>query len=245
MKVLFTRPAAPSNALVQALRRNGDEVTTCPALAIEARQAPAAQLSNVRLANCFVFVSTHAVRCGWRHVASRAADIDVCWCAVGPATAAELSAHGVSVVAPRTPGSSEALLALDVLQSVRDKRIVIVRGMGGLDTLFTVLGARGAHVDALEVYERRSADVTSLADALAADVDVVVVSSGDGLDAVVTTLKHRKLQRVLNDATFVVPSDRVAVQARAAGVVRVVASKGVGDAAVIATLQDLRANSQG
>ena len=243
MKVLLTRPAAPSNDLVQALRKAGDEVSSCPALVIAARAPSTAQRANVPFANCFVFVSAHAVRYGWGFVESRAADHDVQWCAVGPTTAALVSAHGVSVVAPVAPGSSDALLELDALQSVREKRFVIVRGVGGVDPIRVVLEARGARVDVLEVYERKSADVATLARALATGVDVVVVSSGDGLDAIVSALIQGRLQQTMASVTFVVPSERVAAQARVTGVARILVSAGASDAAVAAALQNLRAEN--
>ena len=241
MKVLVTRPQPAADALASALRKSGDVVVVCPAFAIVACAPGDAQMANVKDADCFVFVSANAVCRGWQYVEPRAADCDVLWCAVGPTTARALSLHDVRVVAPAGPGSSAALLALPPMQSVAGSRVVIVRGVGGLETLHTVLGDRGARVDTLEVYARVVAPAAALAETLVAGVDAVVVSSGEGLAAVLAAAQHSvDATTALAAATVVVPSARVFAQARRAGLVRVVASSAADDAAMLAAVHSVR-----
>ena len=243
MRVLVTRPRPAADVLAAALRACGATVEVCPALHITPRALNDAQLANIENADCFVFISVNAVRFGWRPVASRAGVPDVRWCAVGPATARALTAHGVAVIAPPAPGSGAALLALATMQSMCDQRVVIVRGVGGLETLSTVLAVRGARVDSLEVYERTLSPVDTLADALAAGFDVIVVSSGECLAAVLAAADFGGARAALTVATVVVPSPRVLGQARQAGLSRVVLSAGADDAAVLAAVQTIRGHN--
>ncbi|MFC3123179.1 uroporphyrinogen-III synthase [Agaribacter flavus] len=54
-----------------------------------------------------------------------------------------------------TQQNSEGVLALPILQDLKAKRVLIVKGKGGRDLLETSLCNKGATVDALAVYERQ------------------------------------------------------------------------------------------
>ena len=76
------------------------------------------------------------------------------WLAVGPATSALLEDQDLSPVYPEQ-ASSEGLLAMRVLtDEIAESNVLIVRGVGGRETLKEGLVARGAKVTYLEVYER-------------------------------------------------------------------------------------------
>ena len=82
--------------------------------------------------------------------------------AVGPATAAMLAKYNIIVdIYPKDEPSSKKLLELVKYKLIKDKKILIVRGRGGLETLKDKL-KKDNEVDYLEVYDRTMLDVTSL-----------------------------------------------------------------------------------
>ena len=115
--------------------------------------------------------------------------------------------------------TSEGLLNLPSLQSVEGERVLIVRGVGGRETLRQSLEARGAQVDSLVCYERQPVSLEP--DALAAlldreRVELVLLSSGEGLAHFTALLPHGETTN-LPVLTIAVPSLRVAEQARELG----------------------------
>lgn len=80
--------------------------------------------------------------------------------AVGSTTKATLERAGIQVsLVPDQEYSSEALLAMPALQSIKDKRITIMRGEGGRDLLEKVLLQRGAIVSSCVTYRRKVATI--------------------------------------------------------------------------------------
>ena len=132
--------------------------------------------------------------------------------------------------------SSEGLLALPGLASLQNQRVLIVRGEGGRQLIAETLADRGARVDALACYrrgpvaydgEQLRADLASCAPAL------IMVSSGEGLSSLSRLLQpreHTNLARI----TLLVPSPRVADDARAQGWQRVVTVENASDEAMLA-----------
>lgn len=125
--------------------------------------APVANASAARallsdLQSCYglVFVSRNAVR----HGVPLLATLSVGDCkvfAVGKSTAQALADAGLAgAIWPANNYSARALLAVEMLQASRiaNRRIVIVRGTGGSETLADGLRERGATVDYAEVYCR-------------------------------------------------------------------------------------------
>ena len=58
------------------------------------------------------------------------------------------------MIAPAQGMNTEALLKLPELHQIDGQRFLILRGVGGRETLATQLRARGAHVDYAECYRR-------------------------------------------------------------------------------------------
>ena len=184
-----------------------------------------------------IFISANAVRFGldWIDDYWPQLPAGLHWYAIGERTAAMLTARGL---APLTPGdnmTSEGLLALPSLQSVQGDRVLIVRGVGGRETLRQALEARGAHVDSLVCYQRRP--VSLIPGALAADlereaVELVLLSSGEGLAHFTALLPPGETTK-LQELTVVVPSQRVAESAHALGWQRVQVADNATDDAMI------------
>jgi len=119
--------------------------------------------------------------------------------------------------------NSEELLLIEALQNVRDKKILIFRGVGGRTKLYDELSRRGADVQHCELYHRHLPE-NSLArlieKKLNADHDIVTIFSGESLANFHLLLSQADVGQ-WQKMSLVVPSQRVGAQARALGFERV------------------------
>ena len=221
LRVLILRAARPGDPLAVGLRAAGAEVHCLPLLRIEPLAIDSGTPGGAADA-IWIFVSRHAVRHG-------AAVLQAAGCevaghevyAVGAATAAAVrDAWGCVARYPVEP-TSEGLLRLPGLHAVAGREVVIFRGAGGRDAVRAELAARGARVSYCEVY-RRVAElrwVERVRAELARPGPLLAVAHSG---AVVTALRA-----LLGDASVpapvLVPGQRVAAIARAAGFVPVTA----------------------
>jgi uroporphyrinogen-III synthase/uncharacterized protein HemX len=238
LRVLVTRPAEQAEPLCRLLEHHGATPVRLPMQAIEpTRQAAAAaaQLQKQREALAWIFTSVNAVRY------ARTLDPGV-WppcIAVGPATAAALAQAGITdVCTPSQQHDSEAVLALDVLQDVADRHVVIVTGEGGREVIEQGLAERGARVTRIEVYRRVA--LPHPPEKLAAAVhaaEAAVVTNGEALRLLFTRIEDAARLRLL-DLQLVVPSRRVVEQALDLGfTAEPLVPEQIGDAAVVRTLE--------
>lgn len=192
--VLVTRPAAQADALCAALHDAGARIHRLPALLIEplgqaaGHRAAAGPLDHYQFV---VFVSVNAVLHG-ACLLEGGLPSTTRLLAVGPATAQALAASGHAVdLPPAGHYDSESLLALDCLQHVQGKRVLVVRGEGGREHLAQSLRARGATVGYADVYRRVLPPTTPLLVAQVAaaeqalrrrELQVVTATSSELLD---------------------------------------------------------------
>jgi uroporphyrinogen-III synthase len=150
--VLVTRPAAQAGALVSAIEAHGGTPFFFPVIEIRPRHPDdvAAEAHLLEPPDIAIFVSANAVDYGLSYAA------DAALYAIGPATAAAIENSGCQTVLRSGSGfDSEHLLEELLNRDVSGQTVRIVRGVGGREMLADTLRARGAHVDYLEVYERR------------------------------------------------------------------------------------------
>jgi len=157
--IAITRPEGQADKLTKLVSAAGGQPFAFPLIAI----APLAdysafdkQLADLDQDDWAIFISSNAVQNAMpRLLQHGATHTHLRFAAIGPVTAAELAAFGVShVLTPQTRFDSEALLALPEMQDVQDKRFVIFRGVGGREVLADTLKARGARVRFAECYRR-------------------------------------------------------------------------------------------
>lgn len=158
--VLVTRPAEQAPGLATRIEQLGGRAILFPCLAIEPplnMSTLAHVIGGLRDYDLIIFISPTAVERAWPVILERHGNwprgFDLA--AVGQGTARMLSGFGAQHVrVPEVGADSEHLLALDAMQDVAGKRILIVRGEGGREALAETLRARGAHVDYAEAYRR-------------------------------------------------------------------------------------------
>jgi uroporphyrinogen-III synthase len=187
--VLVTRPAQQAQRLCALIEQAGGYAYPLPVIEIAAPadpQALAGRLAELDRFDFAVFISSNAVH---GVCAARAAHDE--WpgtlrvAAVGRGTAAALAEHGLRAdLCPGEDFSSEGLLALDELQRLGGRRVIIFRGGDGRELLAETLRARGAEVVYAEAYRRTlpaAGRVILQGIATTQPVDAIVVTSSEGL----------------------------------------------------------------
>ncbi|GAB3273734.1 uroporphyrinogen-III synthase [Parahaliea aestuarii] len=242
--VLVTRPEGQAQALCTALQQRGLRVYHQPLIELQplpdleptARQC----VLDLDLYQHVIFISGNAVRFAmpWLERYWPQWPLGVNWYAVGSGTASQLRDCGIVAQLPGTEMNSEGLLQLPALRELGGQRALIVKGRGGREWLRDEMQRRGARVDQLACYRRLP--VTLPAGAMAGRlaewrIDVLLISSGEGLGNLLALLGAEESAQ-LWQTTFIVPSQRVAEQARAAGLERVRVAANASDGAMLDAL---------
>ena len=158
--------------------------------------------------------------------------------ALGKSSERELASQGIhEVISPSLRFDSEALLELPELIDVRGKRVIIFRGDGGRELLGETLKARGATIEYVTCY-RRSQPQLDPAPLLKlweeGQLDAVTLTSSEGLRNFFEMVGHLG-QAWLKKTPAFVPHARIAEQAQALGLIKVIAT-GPGDDGLLAGL---------
>ena len=112
-------------------------------------------ISNIETYDWAIFISSNAVQNAMPCLVKRAIPPSLQFATIGPVTASELQSFGVKdVLIPKDRFDSESLLALPEMMDVSNKKVMIVRGVGGRDILAESLISRGAQVTFAECYQR-------------------------------------------------------------------------------------------
>lgn len=244
--VLVIRPAGQAGPLMAKLEALGLrtvhqpmlELRALPELSAAARQA----VLDLDRYQHLIFVSTNAVQFGlgfideyWPQL-----PVGINWFGVGSATAKQLADRGLAPLSPGVAMDSEGLLAMPELNDVAGQRVLLVKGEGGRQTLKTVLTDRGATVDELICYRRLCPALPpgALAELLQNEcVGTILVSSGEGLANMLSLLSDKENTK-FRDIGLVVPSSRVAAEARQAGFSDIIIAENASDDAMLEALRN-------
>ncbi|WP_111657471.1 uroporphyrinogen-III synthase [Isoalcanivorax indicus] len=233
-RVLVTRPAGQAEALLARLQAEGFAAVHVPALAITPRPLDGAAqrlLLDVDQYHAVFFVSPNAARLGCAALADVWPQwpVGVHWLAVGEATAAVLNEAGLPAEAPSAGFNSEAVLALPCLQSLADRKIMILRGDGGRELFADTLRQRGAQVMTLPLYRRHCATDFRWPDGI---VDAVLVTSVESWHCL-----HERAAAALQGPLIIAGSERIAQTIRAAGYPRLQVAASPHDEDMLACLK--------
>ena len=186
-RILVLRPREQAHGVAAELARLGAVPVLLPALEIVPPEDPAPlERALARLADYdwLILTSANGVRAVFDRVSSLPADLRVA--AVGPKTALELEARGVTP--DLVPPSATAESLAEALRDVPDmRRVLFPKANRSRDVLPEALRARGIHLDDPVAY--RSLDVLAEGPELEAlrrgEIDWVLVSSPSTFEAVV------------------------------------------------------------
>lgn len=250
-QLIVTRPSGQEQSLVAGLQQQGHDVLTMPLMRIvpQSLDTPgldAQHQETQRLRQCFmdldsyhkvISISANATRFGldamdifWPQF-----PVGIHWFAVGPSSADHLIQSGLDARIPAARFDSDGLLSLPELQQVEDEKILIWRGVGGREVLAKTLRERGASVDYAELYCREEQHYSQQhwQDSLQ-QMPWLLLSSGQALQIVEQQVPDLP-QRV---AGLVLPSQRVADQARNRNYHQVLVPASARDDDVLTCIQD-------
>ena len=236
--ILVTRPLAQVDKLQILLKQANLDYALFPAFEVQ-KLMP--KLSSERY-DVVIFISVNAVIYAHEYLPRLLVKNQKIF-AVGPTTANKLMSVGVMVDAyPKENASSAALLALDECQSINNKKILIVRGQGGAETLKSTLDLSN-QVDYLEVYERRMLGVSELhqksIERFMKDGNGVVLGNSNqtlsNILSLVESINPDYASR-LKKYPILVLSERIKTYARSLGFDKVHIAPGLGDKEVLSEL---------
>jgi len=217
--VLLTRPLAQVGNLQSLLEVSDLDYVLFPAFEINKIDAVVPKESY----DVIIFISVNAVIYSEEYFSQLFVEPLKIF-AVGPTTAKKLTDKGVKVDAyPLENASSQELLAMPECGELSDKKVLIVRGKGGSETLKNSLKVMN-QVDYFEVYRRTACEVSrlhveSIESFIQTPDGIVIANSVESLFNIVKLVKEIRSyhEDQLKSRTLVVLSERIKIQAQSIG----------------------------
>jgi uroporphyrinogen III methyltransferase/synthase len=182
--VVVTRARAQASGLARTLRLLGADVVELPAIRIEPRtesEEVRRAVAEVEAYSLICLTSPNGVRLLFEALAAAGRDAralaGATVAAIGPGTAAALSAHGIEADVVPDRFVAEALLDALGAVEVDGRRILVARAAEARDVLPDGLRERGAEVDDVALYETVLEEPAPEALAAAAAADYVTFTS--------------------------------------------------------------------
>ena len=265
-----TRPEAHNKAWEAELKTQGWRVETCSLMSIKAVEDADGQalirrcVQDLDLYSYVFFVSQNAVHAffDWCEHYWPQLPIGVLFLGVGQRTQqainTKLMAMGGYQDSEKTPSfdhnspmTSAELLDHAITQNVKERRVLICRGRGGLPLLGETLADRGARVDYCELYDRSLPENApfQVENLLAYSTrHCVPVFSGESLTGLHTILERisanvadaHSLKTVVHfkaHVSLVVPSERVACEAQRLGFTHIFRASNATEASMLKAIE--------
>ena len=239
VRVLICRPEPEASRLAAAFRLTGARARTLPVMErvpLEETPEQRQTILDLDLYQHVIAVSPYAARQLLERIDTWWPQFPtgVRWYGVGASTAAVLADAGLDPQHPPQGFTSEALLALPGLQQLAHEKVLLARGDQGRELIRETLQQRGARVTVLPLYRRQPAApargrLTEDLDRF--EPDVVIVLSGETLNNFIALSKNSS--HTCRKSLLLVPTERVAHQARDAGFERVVCASGMADEDIV------------
>ncbi|HBV76069.1 MULTISPECIES: uroporphyrinogen-III synthase [Vibrio] len=221
MSVLVTRPGKDGEALCKMLQKHNIASLHHPLIQLEQGSGYTELTQDVKTSDIIIAVSQHAVH--WAHHALQYYHFDfpqkAIYFAIGEKTAHLLKKYTQKEVIFPLISDSEHLLDLPALKSIKNKRILILRGNGGRELIYQTLSQRGGRVRYNEIYRRNPIpiiDPTLCTHWQDSKVTQLVITSGDQLQYLIQQIPKQYLHW-LKQLTLYIPSQRIGQQAEKFG----------------------------
>lgn len=221
--VLVTRPQHQSAEFISLIEQGGGRALPFPSIEIEPVALDdelTALLTEINSYDMLIFISANAVTFAvslLRKLNIQAADIKCDIAVIGKATCGVAKSAGFNVsIRPENGFNSKALLTLASLQKeqIQQRKVLIVRGSGGLDELADTLTDRNALVTYAEVYRRRAPeqDIELKRESLSQNwgtysISDITVTSNESLQNLYDMVGEPGKAKMLN-VHLIVPSQR-------------------------------------
>ncbi len=244
-RVLITRPEKQGRELAKTLSKSGFSVHRTPFFDYQSK-ATTAQCRQLLSLNpdLFIFVSAAAVEFADQLLPLKQWP-KATWIAIGLATREKLNAYGIETVICPSIQTSEGVMSLADVQHPKNKHIVIVRGNSGREYLAEQLSTLGATVQYLESYQRHWFELTTdtVNQWQIDQINCITITSNDLLESVVQLINNQEQIEQKNfwqnTCLWLVASERIASNAKALGLKRVVCSYGASDEAILNALHKM------
>jgi uroporphyrinogen-III synthase len=241
-RILVTRPQQQAHNLISLIEQHGGQAIAFPTLeiiSITHQQPIKEKLENLKSYQWLIFTSANAVNFALQANGGKIETFkSVKIAAVGQATATALQQSGLSVdLVPRRGFNSEALLVELEEQLLPNSSVLIVRGVGGRETLAEGLRKQKIKVDYLEVYQRviPKLDCSSIIYLIQQQqIAVITVSSAEALYNLLGLLDPVRV--LLLQIPLVVISQRIQKLAQTCGFNRIAVAANPADAAIFETI---------
>lgn len=239
---LVTRPSPEGQNLCNSLSEHGIPALHQPLIRIEAGRQYSELVDLIQQAQIIIAVSQHAVY--WaNHALEKVGQkwpTSSRYVAIGQKTAHKLSKASQQKVQYPEVSDSEHLLAMTELTDVGQKQVLILRGNGGRDLIYSTLAEHGALVQHCEAYQR--IDVAFNVDKSTQQwqqfgIDTLVVTSGEQLNQFVRSLSPKHLAW-LQQLCLVVPSQRIVEMAQRHGFQHIINSQGAANPDLLRALSN-------
>jgi len=250
IRVLVTRPQQQAEQFSALIKEAGGIPISLPMLAIEESidSESAQRCKFISGYDWVIFVSQNAVRYALSLLPETNWTDNTALAAVGQSTGNALHQAGFPVdLLPGEDMTSEGLLHALANKALEKKKVLIVRGVGGRETLAEGLRAKHALVDYAEVYRRQCPVIDSeyLSDLIEQGIDVVTIASGETLENVASIISNAALsdrqKQKLRACPLVVVSERIRVLAQQLGFTEtVIVAKEPDNAGLLKAIQEWR-----
>lgn len=246
IRALITRPRVKGEQLARQITAADGAALCCPFIEISAGQQftkVSSLLAELQPDDYIIAISDNAVNYANTSLinANRAWPQKINYIAVGPTTALSWQKYGINHAQIPDTHDSEGVLKLLANTSVEHKKIVILRGNGGRETLAEDLTQRTANVTYCEVYQRTAPDYDP--DMLINKwqqfaINSVIITSGEILGNLIKTIPYTALPWILN-LHFIVPSQRIAALAHTLGIEHVTIATGASNDSLFNAIKQL------
>lgn len=250
-RILICRPQPEADRLAEGFRNAGADARVLPLIAREPLPEDPATRTLILGLDQFshvIAVSPYAASLllEWLDTWWPQTPTGIHWYGVGAGTAAVLASYGLEPRSPEGGHTSEDLLQLPELAALEHEKVLLVRGQEGRELIPRTLEQRGARVTVLPLYRRYCPDYDQATlKAMLNDFspEAVVTLSGETLNNLIALSKNTGHN--LEDTLLVVPVERIAEQARLAGLRRTCIPGSLADSTIVAAVAEQLASLDG
>lgn len=204
LTIMLTRPTEQAASLQKKLTRLGAHTISFPCIEISP-VTPSKSPAPLSEIDIIIFISPNAVKYGLREM-PELLDLPRSgkkFAAIGQGTAQALTANGIAeVTIPDERFDSEGLLETALFQDLKSMSVMVIKGEGGRNYLQESLTQRGARVCCVDVYQRTLPENADI-EALPATVDLILFSSSQAAENLLSLVPAQQLQKLLKCQTIV------------------------------------------
>ena len=241
LTALITRPEPHASQLATQLKEQHIDCLIFPVINILAPPALTEINEHIKDADQYdwvIITSAHVLRHITLEPLQRLKHAKVA--AIGQKTQHALEQHAIRVAfVPPEPAGSDALLASDTFQSLRDQRILLLSGVGGRTHLTKSLQSQDNHVVKLECYQRirpKAPRKESILSWQRNPFMIIICMSNESIDNLVALVGNKTRTWLLNQP-LLVASQRQYQHAVAIGFIKpALVVKEISDAGIIHTM---------